>query len=395
MRGLPLLAALAASAVSLLAAACVVDEDCGLLGDCAASGACVCDAGWTGPACASLDLAPAPPDSGLRQSNSSNWCGTILRDEADATLFHSYHADFGGCADGLNIWLTGSRVIHATSRGSAVGPFAPAWADGDAEVAVEAEAHNPQALRAPDGEYLLLDSYDGPDAGCPLEANYSTCKGGSMCKPKMPPNGGPGNFTFHHSRSASGPWLPVTVAMDYPCFSENLTPSAFFHPNGTMFIVFHCDSDATHTMCDLTMVRSDSGWRGPFERVNDRIWSTAGVGPHPEDPFFFIRESPATGAVSFHVILHNTPRGLHLYSRDGLKFTLQQNVSGTDPVAPFVFTEVINQTDGSSFTAQRRERPWILFKPGTTSTPEVLVTSMQASSAWPVVFTHMQAVRST
>ena len=103
-----------------------------------------------------------------------------------------------------------------------------------------------------------------------------------MCKPKMPPNGGPGNFTFHHSRSASGPWLPVTVAMDYPCFSENLTPSAFFHPNGTMFIVFHCDSDATHTMCDLVMVRSTAGWRGPFERVNDKVWSTAGVGPHRE-----------------------------------------------------------------------------------------------------------------
>ena len=122
-------------AVVAAAAACSVDEDCGLLGDCVA-GACACDAGWVGATCASLDLLPAPRDSGLRQSNSSNWCGTILRDENDADLYHSYNADFGGCANGLGIWLTGSRVIHSTSRGSAVGPFTPAWGAGDAEVAV-------------------------------------------------------------------------------------------------------------------------------------------------------------------------------------------------------------------------------------------------------------------
>ena len=272
---------LALALAAAACAACTVDEDCGLLGDCVA-GACRCDAGWVGDSCASLDLVPAPTDSGLRQKNSSNWCGTILRDEADPQLFHSYHADFGGCADGLAIWLTGSRVIHATSRGSAVGPYTPAWGEGAAEVAVAAEAHNPQAIRAPDGTFLLMDSYDGPDADCPLEANYTTCRGGSMCKPKMPANGGAGNFTYHYSSSAAGPWQPVTVAMDFPCFSENLTPSAFFHPNGTMFIVFHCDSDATHTMCDLVMVRSTAGWRGPFERVNDKVWSTAGVGPHRE-----------------------------------------------------------------------------------------------------------------
>ena len=145
---------------SAAAAQCSVDEDCGLLGTCAA-GACACEPGWTGPTCASLDLLPAPPDAGLRQANSSNWCLTLLRDEADPDLVHAYSADFGGCTNGLNIWLTGSRVIHATGRGGssgpAVGPFAPAWGDGDAEVAVAAEAHNPTAIRAPDGTFLLMD----------------------------------------------------------------------------------------------------------------------------------------------------------------------------------------------------------------------------------------------
>jgi hypothetical protein len=375
------------------ALSCVVDTDCGLLGDCLQS-QCVCDPGWTGSTCASLDLLPAPSDSGLRQSNSSNWCGTILRDETDPSLFHSYNADFGGCKNGLGIWLTGSRVIHSTAS-SPTGPYTPRWVDGDAEVAVSGEAHNPQAIRAPDGTYLLMDSYGGPDAGCPLEANYTTCKGtGSACHPKMP-SGGTGGvavYTFHTSSSPAGPWVPVSVSMDYPCYSENLTPSPFFHPNGTLFIVFHCDKDPGHSMCDLTMVRSTGrDWRGPFVRVNDRIWDSAGVSPHPEDPFLFMRVSPTSGQLSYHVILHNTPRGIHLYSEDGLDFKLQQSLNAQLPQPPYVYTEVVNQTDSSSFAAGRRERPWILFTPN-TSRPEVLVTSMQ-SSAWPVVFTHAQQVR--
>ena len=378
------------------ALACTTDKDCGLLGDCI-SGVCACDPGWVGATCSTLDLLPAPTNAGLRQTNSSNWCGTVLRDETDADLYHGYFADFGGCANGLNIWLTGSRVIHATSSPSPAGPYTPVWQDGQAEVAVSAEAHNPQAIRAPDGTYLLLDSYDGPDANCPLEANYTTCKGGSSCRPKMPANGGLAWFIFHYSTSPTGPWLKVNTSMDYPCFSMNLTPSPFFHPNGTMYIVLHCDKDATHRMCDLTMVRSTGAgagaWRGPFVRVNDRIWDSSNVSPHPEDPFFWIRSSPTTGAISYHVILHNSPVGIHLFSQDGLNFTLQQALHGKDPVAPFVFNETIVQTDGTSFKAQRRERPWLLFeKPWPNTRPVMLVNSMQAP-VWPVVFTMAQQVK--
>jgi len=371
-------------------AACSSSADCSHLGECnVQSGLCQCDAGWTGATCASLDLLPAPVDAGLRQANSSNWCGALLRDPADAGLFHLLSSDFGGCRGGLNIWLTGSRVIRATAA-SPVGPFTPAWGAGGAEVAVAGEAHNPQAVRAPDGTYLLFDSYGGPDAGCPLEANYSTCRGvGSPCAPKMPPGGGPGNITFHVAATPAGPWSPVTAEIDYPCYSKNLTPSPFFHPNGTLFIVLHCDEDKTHNMCDLTMVRAAT-WRGPFARVNDRVWDATGVAPHPEDPFAWTRTG-ASGQVSFHVVLHNTPRGVHLISTDGLTFTMQQPLDvHREPVGPFIFTENVTQADGTTFRAGRRERPFLLFDEGTTR-PRALVTSMQAP-VWPVVFTHIQGV---
>lgn len=187
---------------------------------------------------------------------------------------------------------------------------------------------------------------------------------------------------------------------DFPCFSENLTPSPFFHPNGTFFVVFHCDADKIHRMCDLVMVRGDT-WRGPLVRVNDKVWDSSAVGPHPEDPFLWLRTSPRSGSTSFHIVLHNTPRGIHLFSVDGLSFTLQQALDeGRVPVGPFVFDETVflegptpcNPGEPcANFTAARRERPWILFY-ANTSRPRVLVTSMQAPSAWPQVFTHAQRV---
>ncbi len=162
-------------------------------------------------------------------------------------------------------------------------------------------------------------------------------------------------------------------------------------------MVFHCDSDSAHKMCDLTAVRSEAppsspSWLGPFVRVNDRIWDSTGTGPHPEDPFFWIRQSPRTGQLSYHIIMHNTPVGIHVFSEDGLTYTLQQSRTGGLPQPPFVYPSDIVQADGTNFTAGRRERPWLLFAPGTTQ-PQLLVTSMQAH-VWPVVFTHAQEVRS-
>lgn len=156
-------------------------------------------------------------------------------------------------------------------------------------MAVAAEAHNPQAIRAPDGTYLLMDSYDGPDAGCPPRVDFATCKQSCsghacICPAKMPVGGGPGNFTYHTSASAAGPWKPITVEMDYPCWGLNLTPSPAFHPNGTMYIAFHCDA----AMGDVVLVSAPT-FKGPFQRVAMRVKAEQdqkdggfGVKPHPE-----------------------------------------------------------------------------------------------------------------
>lgn len=367
-----------------VAVQCATAEDCGLLGNCD-GGQCKCYDGYAGESCAMLDLVPAPPRAGLRQQgNRSNWCGTILQDETDSDLWHMYNSDFAGC--GLGIWITGSRVIHTKSKGSPVGPYTPTG-----EVAVAGEAHNPQAIRAPDGTFLLMDSYNGPDAGCATKIDYLTCKpvgctagfhgGNCSCPPKMPHGGSPpdhpGTFTFHLSKSAAGPWSPVTVQMDYPCWGLNLTPSPAFHPNGTMYIAFHCDEQ----MGDVVLVSAPS-FHGPFTRVGTRVKAEQpapagfGVKPHPEDPFFWVASNG--GVVSYHLVLHNNPRGVHFFSADGIEWKLQQKLVSGQPQPPHFFDEHVQYTDGSNTTVKRRERPWILF--GKNGAPRVLVTSMEGGN---------------
>jgi hypothetical protein len=364
-------------------ASCVTDEDCGLLGDCINSD-CVCDPGWVGPNCLSLDLQPSPVNAGFRQTTSDNWCGTITPDPVNSSLFHMFSSDFGGC--GLEMWTSGSRILHTTAVGSPLGPYSPM------EVAVYAEAHNPQLIRVPNEEtYLIFDSYGGPDGGCPMTGNYTGCKTGPLCAEKGTVPGAVSSLTIHFASSPSGPWQAHNASIIFPCASKNLTPSPIFHPNGTAYVMFHCDPDATHSVGDLVMVSAPT-WRGPFTPVNARVWARNGLMPWPEDPFLFLRTSPTTKEVSFHAILHNSPRGIHLYSRDGLDFTVAQAVDPktNQTLAPYVYTENITQVDGSILLADRRERPWLLFD-DVTGAPSVLVTAVSPHVPVPAargVFTH-------
>jgi hypothetical protein len=96
-----------------------------------------------------LDLLPAATFDEQLYSNASlqTWGGNML--EGDDGLFHLYAASFGTGDCGLGEWLTNSDVIYATSK-SLEGPFKYR------DTAVPLWAHNPQAIRAPDGNWLLF-----------------------------------------------------------------------------------------------------------------------------------------------------------------------------------------------------------------------------------------------
>ena len=69
---------------------CVTSSDCQLNGACKAStGKCICDAGWVGEQCHSLDLLPTPLGSGLQDPVLSSWGGSVLQNATDGS-WHMY-----------------------------------------------------------------------------------------------------------------------------------------------------------------------------------------------------------------------------------------------------------------------------------------------------------------
>ena len=124
---------------------------CQHLGTKSASGKCECYPGWRGDDCGTLDVVPGPVLA-YAHSNLSSW-GASVGFEPKDKLYHMFVAEVaGGC--GMYTWARNEMIVHATSK-SPTGPFqrqgvvgGPMW-------------DNPQALRLPDGKWLLFHDIRG------------------------------------------------------------------------------------------------------------------------------------------------------------------------------------------------------------------------------------------
>ena len=125
------------------------------------SGRCECIVGFTGPQCGTLAMESYQCGRGglCLVNGSATWGGSVVQD--DDGDFHMFAAMMT-CNDTLQAWLTNSVVLHAVSSGRPEGPYVPT----DVSLAPRAVPyfdsvmiHNPDAKRAPDGQYVLF--YDG------------------------------------------------------------------------------------------------------------------------------------------------------------------------------------------------------------------------------------------
>lgn len=89
---------------------CVTDEDCSLSGVCTTSGACHCNAGWTGPQCSRLDrLPPASREAAAVMGfapNLTSWGGNVVVDPTTGHhhLYAAVIAGPNGTSCGLSNW---------------------------------------------------------------------------------------------------------------------------------------------------------------------------------------------------------------------------------------------------------------------------------------------------
>ena len=102
------------------ATACRDDSGCSLNGVCV-DARCDCDAGWVGPTCATLDLAPAPAVGAYGYApNISSWGANVFAAEDGA--YHMLVEElWNGC--GIRSWTRNAHVVHATAA-APEGPFA-------------------------------------------------------------------------------------------------------------------------------------------------------------------------------------------------------------------------------------------------------------------------------
>ena len=111
-------------------------------------GKCICDSGWGGASCGTLQLQPVDPlKQGLRARGVSSWGGSVAWDEMHNEYVMFVSVFTAGC--GLNSWTRNSAIARASSA-TAEGPYTLQ------EIVKPHFAHSPQVVRnAKTGKWLL------------------------------------------------------------------------------------------------------------------------------------------------------------------------------------------------------------------------------------------------
>ena len=258
-------------------------------------GACVCDPGWSGVACHTLDLLPAAPLDAAHQvyfhpSNapgggpvSNSWGISVARDD-NGTLWHGFMTEMAGHCT-LASWTSASHILHLT----APQPSGPWSVQG---VALDKFAHNPQVVRAADGAWLLFHIGSLEPAGCEAEA----CPG-----PHSPACAGAQGTSVARATSPYGPWERLPFLLP----DNETNPSALVLPDGSLAVTARRWEGGVPTY-------TAPSWRGPYtaapraEVVLVRAGAPAqdAYTPFDEDPYLF---QDARGG--FHALTHRQPNG--------------------------------------------------------------------------------------
>lgn len=333
--------------LSVIAASssCSTEKDCNYNGKCASqTSGCTCTPQWRGAACDELSLLPASHSDPLgyrghhtKGGRVTSWGGSVII--GDDGEYHMYAAQIeGNC--GMNVWLSNSRVIHATSPDPATTPFT--FSDSPSDVVAPRFAHEPIAVRAPTGEYVVYYTAVLPPGKLPVNGPHGVgqfctgCVDGnsqSSCGTDSNRNATINLPTYMvYSHSPGGPWsTPVMIPGTDVFADSNFAPA--IRKDGSLVAL------ARHNIYNAT------DWKRPSTYTVIGTWNDKG-----EDPFVW---------VDAHGVLHNIVHvrrpqtyGLHYYSDD--------NGATWTAATGHAYEWTLNFTDGSSVAYGCRERPHIV-----------------------------------
>eukprot|EP00041_Stephanoeca_diplocostata_P001737 m.21178 g.21178 ORF g.21178 m.21178 type:complete len:514 (+) comp12330_c0_seq1:69-1610(+) len=344
---------------------CTSHSDCSYNGNCTAVGdvprRCVCKHGWKGDRCELLDLLPVDKtklgffERTPNGTNVSTWGATMLWDEVSG-MYHGWVSEMTlGC--GINAWESNSQIVHVTSD-TPTGPFKRMG------VTWPVFAHEPDAVRGPEGEWVVMFSAYPMNATELAAVACRSCTNGFTPPPGTPrcpfQRGQPRQLGHQFrqmlatSSTPFGPWnvsevAGLTVGWDWnTALAINTTDGSAVACLRAGF-TWHAENYADNTTWHP--VGTSTGGEGPG-------WEGASV----EDPYLWIDEHGV-----YHALAHAFSPffGVHAFSDSS---GWPKNWTSGDPMAWNVtgvaYDNIVNFTDGTSVAVVRRERPHIIWQPG-------------------------------
>jgi hypothetical protein len=267
-----------------------------------AASSCLCDAAWRGQACDELALEASDASLGYQGrsegQNVTSWGGSVV--VADDGTFHMYAAEITGHC-GMNVWLSNSQVIHASSPDPRTVPFERVG------VVAPVFAHEPIAARAPTGEFVVYYTAVPPPLPLPVKGgltctNCSHGRSPALCGTDSNRNASIMLPTFMvWSKDPAGPWsIPIEIPGTDVFADSNFAP--VINKNGSVVGLMRGN-----------VIAADH-WRDPESYRVAGQWHDEG-----EDPMVY-KDPRGVYHNIVHVKRANT-HGLHYYSVDGVNWT--------------------------------------------------------------------------
>ena len=374
------------------ASSCGERDLCSLNGDCI-GGACVCDAAWTGPTCAQVNLVPLTPEMAARGAyrpqahspytgSATSWGGRPLRDAHGA--YHLYVAELANNCT-LTSWVPNSRVTHAIAD-APEGPYSYQ------STVFETFHHNPSVLRhpnppTPDSAYLMYL------IGGPMNATADCANG------RGDPDHLESSILISTAATPEGPWsapmgpvLARGAATDWDFIVTN--PAPVILPNGTVLLYYRgtpkYDMGGRYGR-DIAGEKRKRYVGAPLDLVESVGLATA---PHWSGPYTKRFEKPILSVMNEDPFAWKDERGFKMlthgrddwwnthfaYSEDGLAWSDGSDIA-TGPN--------VTLTDGSIAVFTNRERPHIYFNE-TTGKPALLFNGVCPGPKYTYAYTIAQ-----
>jgi len=360
------LSALALICARAAAYTCSDDGGCEYNGVCSA-GACQCFAGWQGPSCGALNLAPTTsaaaalwPAPSARAGAASGWGFSPVFDEADG-LWHAFATVACGAAGVVGSGGGESFVAHLTAR-AAGGPFSLL------RMFSPQTTFGPMATRARDGTFVVLFRVNE------LLADVPVCAGdGPAPAPALPagadvparalvsgdPEKGVSIWVAYAARAA-GPFAVRRLALEGIGGLHASNPSLAQLADGRWYMAYRYNPPGG----SLNAAAVADSFLGAFVSVANVTAGARG----DEDPFAFVRANSSIA----HMVYHNRGFGYHAFGP--LDGSAPWRVS---PTGAHAFTLAV--AGAPDIALVRRERPLILFD--AAGAPVALVNGVQNASA--------------